>query len=235
MKKAVVTYNFGNYDVMPNPIWRQNDWDLFCFTDEDTTHIPKEFHKLVLKSTDIPHIVDASMQPKRLSNYIKYQPFSLLKEAIGHEYDTIAVIDANFTIANDLDEACERLLMATMDGCFMNHPTVKSCYDDIDLAVKTGKIYEDIANFSKKYFAEINAPAHDSSYCQTGVSIRRNTSGWRHFETIWWDAYNQVSMRDQPAFNALLTKYPVLDINVVPKAEIDAYFKYNKHAFEKVT
>tara|TARA_R110000751_G_scaffold307535_1_gene429303 strand:+ start:3860 stop:4576 length:717 start_codon:yes stop_codon:yes gene_type:complete len=238
MKKAIITYNFGAYEEMPDILWKQENWDMFCFTDNaENKHItiPKDWHKLVLKSTDkIPHINDNLKQSKRLSNYAKFQPFKLLKEAVG-EYDLIVVADANFQLSNDLDEACERLLLATSDACFMSHPNIKSCYEDIDLAVKLGKVDSEVAEFSKKMFREASALEVDENYCQTGFSIRRNTSGWKHFEHIWWEAYMQLCSRDQPVFNALLSKFPVLDLTIVPKAEIDPYMKYTNHSFEEIT
>ena len=135
MKKAVVTYNFGGYEEMPEILWNNEGWDLFAFTDENTK-IPKEWNRLVLpKTAEIPYITEFEEQSKRLSNYIKFQPFKLLKDA-REEYDMLVVIDANFQIAGDLDEACERLLIATADGCFMSHPNVNNCYADIDLNVR---------------------------------------------------------------------------------------------------
>lgn len=233
MKKAIVTYNFGGYEEMPEILWHNEGWDLFAFTDENT-EIPKEWNKLVLpKTAEIPYITEFEEQSKRLSNYIKFQPFKLLKYA-REEYDMLVVVDANFQIAGDLDEACERLLMATADGCFMSHPNINSCYADIDLNVRLGKLDADVADFTKEIMEKSNVPKIESNYCQTGFSIRRNTSGWAHFEHIWWDAYNQMCNRDQPVFNALLNRFPVLDLNVVPKAEVDPYLKYTKHSFEEV-
>ena len=233
MKKAVVTYNFGGYETMPTPLWKSDAWDLLAFTDEKT-EINSEWSKIVIpKAQDIAHITDFDLQSKRLANYVKFQPFKLLREAVG-DYDMIIVIDANFQLSGDLDEACERLLMATADGCFMSHPTINNAYDDIDLSVKLGKIDKQVADFSKEMMEKSNVPKFDPHYMQTGFSIRRHTSGWAHFEHIWWDSYNQMCNRDQPVFNSLSNRFPVLDLNVVPKSEIDSYLKYEKHSFEEV-
>jgi hypothetical protein len=235
MKKAVVTYNFGNYDKMPSVLWdNHSEWDLIAYTDEKTRKkIPEDWSTVVLpKPSEIPHITDLGTQAKRVANYVKYKPFELLSQAVG-DYDLIVVMDANFQIVGDLNEAVERLLLATSDACFMAHPTIKSVYDDIDLAVKLNKIDREVGEHTKKIFKADKVPINDPNYCQTGFSIRRNTSGWRHFEYIWWDAYNQISNRDQPAFNGILNKFPTLDINVSPKNEIEAYVKYNKHCFEE--
>ena len=234
MKKAVITYNFGNYESMPEPLWITQGWDLIAFTDENT-EVPKDWSRMVLPSTsDIGGITDFQAQSKRISNYVKFQPFKLLRDSQLGEYDMLIVVDANFQLAGNLDEACERLLIATADGCFLSHDTMDSCYDDIDRSVRLGKLDAEVAELTKKMFSESNVPKQNDHYCQTGFSIRRNTSGWKHFESIWWDSYSRMCNRDQPVFNALLNRFPVLDINVVPKQEVDPYLKYTKHSFEEI-
>lgn len=33
MRKAVVTYNFGDYDRVAPILWKSSDWDYYLFTD----------------------------------------------------------------------------------------------------------------------------------------------------------------------------------------------------------
>jgi hypothetical protein len=232
MKKAIVTYNIGDYEKMPDVLWETEKWDMYCFTD-GCCELPKAWTELnILDGRQEKRLNgDFEKNAKRVSNYCKYQPFSLLKDYTGIEYDILIVIDANFQVSNDLDEACERLLLATSDGAFLSHPSVDNCYSDIDLCVSLKKLDLEIGEYTKKIFSEMRVP-NKQKYLQTGFSIRRNTSAWQHLEYVWWNDYTAMCNRDQPVFNAILSKYPVLDLTVVYKNEVDPYLNYKKHSFE---
>jgi hypothetical protein len=232
MTKAIVTYNIGNYEKMPAVLWETEKWDMYCFTD-GSSEVPKEWTELnVLDgSQDKKLNGEYFKNPKRVSNYCKYQPFQLLKQYTGIDYDIVIVVDANFQVSNDLDEACERLLIATSDGAFLSHPSINNCYADIDLCISLGKLDIEIGDYTKTVFKEMRVP-EKQTYLQTGFSIRRNTSAWKHLEYVWWKDYTALCNRDQPVFNAVVSKYPLLDLTVVNKTEVDPYLNYKKHSFE---
>jgi len=237
MKKAIVSYNFGNYEKMPEVLWKTDGWDMFCFTDSQVNDIPDEWTQLDLldgsqASKIFRHNTISELNPKRLANFCKYQPFKLLLDYTGVQYDILIVIDANFQVSNDLNEACERLLFATSDCSFLSHPSIHSAYDDIDLSVHLGKLDREVGAYTKSVFKEMGVPTQQT-YLQTGFSIRRNTSAWQHLEYVWWKDYVNLCARDQPVFNAIISKYPVLDVTVVQKAEVDVYLNYKKHSFEQ--
>lgn len=231
MRKAIVTYNIGNYEQMPDVLWETEKWDMYCFTDGDAK-LPQAWTELnVLDGSQSKTLIDFYKNSKRVSNYCKFQPFRLLRDYTGIDYDILIVIDANFQVSNDLDEACERLLMATSDGAFLSHPSIDNCYSDIDLCVSLGKLDAEIGEYTKSAFNEMRVP-NKHTYLQTGFSIRRNTSAWQHIEYVWWKDYTALCKRDQPVFNAVVCKYPVLDLTVVNKSEVDQYLNYKKHSFE---
>lgn len=234
MRKAIVTYNIGEYEQMPEVLWRTDKWDMFCFTNGFSA-LPEAWTELdIFDGTQAKKLNgDFINNAKRVANYCKYQPFRLLREYTGIEYDIVIVIDANFQVCNDLDEACERLLLATSDGAFLSHPSINSCYSDIDLCVALGKLDAELGDYTKSVFKTMGVP-EKQTYLQTGFSIRRNTSAWQHLEYVWWNEYVNLCKRDQPVFNAILSKYPVLDLTVVSKSEVDPYLNYKKHSFEEV-
>ena len=74
MNKAVVSYNFGNYDKV-EPIYFQNpEWDFYLFTDREMAEKPEGW-EVVIMPEDFWH----SDNPKRRANQIIYTPFSSLQ------------------------------------------------------------------------------------------------------------------------------------------------------------
>ena len=130
MNKAVVSYNFGNYDKV-EPIYFQNpEWDFYLFTDREMDEKPEGW-EVVIMPQDFWH----SDNPKRRANQIKYTPFSTL-QGMDKEYDILIVMDANIAVEGNLNDFVDIHCMSTMDGVFITHPTIDSVYEDIDLCAE---------------------------------------------------------------------------------------------------
>ena len=48
MKKAVISYNFGNYDNVQPVEWKTTDWDYLLFTDKNFKEKPEGWNLIVL-------------------------------------------------------------------------------------------------------------------------------------------------------------------------------------------
>ena len=96
MRKAVVTYNFGDYDRVAPILWKSSDWDYYLFTDNHEANT--EGYKRVVLDKSFFHSED----PKRRANQIKYTPFKTLEEQLGEHYDLAIVMDANLAIEGPL-------------------------------------------------------------------------------------------------------------------------------------
>jgi hypothetical protein len=228
MKKAVVSYNFGNYDVV-NPIeWKTSDWQYILFTDKELKDAPEGWRIVVLSEKFFQ-----SEDPKRRSNQIKYSPFSTCTQELEEDFDLVVVLDANMTICGDMDAFVDTFCMSTMDGVFLLHPTIQSAYEDLDLCVELNKDTKGSIEKTRSHFESQGYP-NKVQYFQTGVSIRRNTSAWRVIEYFFYKEYEKFSKRDQPMMNFLRWKYDVLDLNLIDVKHLDEYLRYEKHHFEDV-
>lgn len=226
MNKAVLSYNFGNYDKV-EPIYFQNpEWDFYLFTDREMAEKPEGW-EVVIMPEDFWH----SDNPKRRANQIKYTPFSTL-QGMDKEYDILIVMDANIAVEGNLNDFVDIHCMSTMDGVFITHPTIDSVYEDIDLCAELKKDEHDILLKTYKHFKEKGCP-DKVNYFQTTLSIRRNTSAWRVIEYWFYKEYENFSKRDQPMMNFMHWKYDVLDLNLIDLAHIHEYLKYDNHHFEK--
>ena len=227
MKKAVVSYNFGNYDNAEPIQWKTKDWDYILFTDKETENIPDGWRSVILSEEFFK-----SDDPKRRANQIKFSPFRTCKEELEEEYDLVVVIDANMVVLGDMDEFVDTFCMSTMDGVFLIHPSLDGAYEDIDLCAELEKDSKESLLKTYKYFKSNGYP-ENVKYFQTGVSIRRNTSAWSIIEYFFYDHYKDYSKRDQPMMNFLHWKYDVLDLNIIELGHIHEYLKYENLHFEK--
>ena len=225
MKKAIVSYNFGDYDKMRPILWQDPDWDYFLFTDRP------EYQVEGWETIELEDKWYVSDNPKRKANYVKYNTFKLLKE-MGKEVDLIVVIDANIQINGPLDEFVNVNMLNTYDGVFLESNRT-SAYDDLDYCLQFNKDEEDDLVRTAEFFEESGYPAHQENYFQTTISIRRNTSAWRVIEEVFTKTYEGYSKRDQPMMNFIHWKYDVLDLNIVPIESITRYLEYKTHEHEK--
>lgn len=226
MNKAVVTYNFGDYDSLKCPEWADADWDFFVFTDKPKYQVEG------WETLELSDRWDVSNDPKRKANFVKYNVFKLLSEMKG-DYDLVIVMDANMVAVGPLDDFVNIFMMSSMDGVVLKHPNCDSVYDDLALCEKFDKDDSLTLQETALYFREEGYPPKVMDYFQTTLSIRRNSSGWRIIEEVFQKHYDGYSKRDQPMMNFVHWKYPVLDLNIIDIADIGEYVRYDKHHFEK--
>lgn len=227
MKKAVISYNFGNYDNVQPVEWKTTDWDYLLFTDKNFKDKPEGWNLIVL-----PEDFFKSENPKRRANQIKYTPFSTCLKKLKSDYDLIVVIDANIVVQGDMNDFVDIHCMSTMDGVFITHPSLDSAYEDIDLCEQLGKDNKEALIKTYNHFKKEGYP-EKVKYFQTTISIRRNTSAWEIIEYWFYEEYEKYSKRDQPMMNYLRWKYDVLDLNLIDIKHIDEYLKYETHHFEQ--
>lgn len=227
MKKAVISYNFGNYDKVQPVQWKTTDWDFLLFTDKKSEK-KIEGWQIVLLPEDFFH----SIHPKRRANQIKYSPFKICKDKLIGEYDLVVVIDANIIVQGDMNDFVDTYCMSTMDGVFITHPSLDNVYEDIDLCAQLGKDDKEALVKTYRHFKEQGYP-EKVKYFQTTISIRRNTSAWNLIEYLFYEEYEKFSKRDQPMMNYLRWKYDVLDLNIIDIEDIEEYLKYETHHFEQ--
>ena len=48
MKKAVISYNFGDYDKVAPIEWKTSDWEYLLFTDKNVKEKPEGWNIIVL-------------------------------------------------------------------------------------------------------------------------------------------------------------------------------------------
>ena len=227
MKKAVISYNFGDYDKVAPIEWKTSDWEYLFFTDKNVKEKPEGWNIIVL-----PEEFFESENPKRRANQIKYSPFSTCSKELDSEYDLIVMIDANISVQGDMNDFVDTYCMSTMDGVFLIHPSIDGAYEDIDLCAEMEKDLKEPLLLTYRYFKSNDYP-ENVKYFQTGVSIRRNTSAWKVIEYVFYEEYKKFSKRDQPMMNFIHWKYDVLDLNLIELGHIHEYLKYENHHFEK--
>ena len=226
MRKAVITYNYGNYDHVEPIYWKTEGWDYLLF-DATMDKVPEGW-KLILLPEDYFH----SKDPKRRANQVKYSPFTTCKEHLNEEYDMLIVIDANMSVNGDLNDFVDTYCMSSMDGVFLIHPSIDNAYEDIDLCAELEKDEHDILLKTYTHFKKRLSRRQQilSNGELASVAI---PSAWRIIEYWFYKEYEKFSKRDQPMMNFLRWKYDVLDLNLIDVTHIHEYLKYETHHFEK--
>lgn len=232
MKKAVVTYIFGDRDELRDIEYKQNDWDYFCFTDNEE-----------LKSKDWNVIfVDSSKQDdlnsKRLSNYVKYNPFAILSSSVEIMYDLCITIDANISPSGDLNKMCSFLTHFNYDATFAKHPVRNSVDQEFDAILQSRKDSKESIKYTKEFFDENGFNEIFRSRAglyQTGIIIWKNSHYTREFQSQFWETYLNLSERDQLCLPFCLYQVkPYQQFNNIATNWDDfmEYFNYYKHKDE---
>tara|TARA_B100000927_G_scaffold277951_1_gene260063 strand:+ start:856 stop:1551 length:696 start_codon:yes stop_codon:yes gene_type:complete len=225
MTKAVVTYNFGDYDALKCPEWSDAEWDFLVFTDKP------EYQVEGWETITLPEKWDVSNDPKRRANYVKYRVFNLLAE-LKKEYDLVVVMDANMVVVGPLDDFVNIFMMSSVDGVVLKSNR-ESVYEDLEYCEKFDKDDSVTLQETALYFREQGYPPKVNDYFQTGISVRRNSGAWRMIEERFQSHYAGYTKRDQPMMNFIHWKYPFLDLNMVDIKDIGEFIRYDKHTFEK--
>ena len=229
MKKAVVTYVFGDRDKLLDIEYKQKDWDYFCFTDNENIK-SKDWNVIVVDSSN-----QDELNSKRLSNYIKYNPFSVLSSSVEVMYDFCITIDANITPSADLTKMCSFLTHFNYDATFAKHPVRESVDEEMKAILQNKKDTKESVNYTEEFFTDNGFNEIFRSRAglfQTGIIIWKNTHYTREFQNRFWETYLNLSERDQLCLPFCLwqTK-PFEQFSFISTTWDDfmEYFNYYKH------
>ena len=185
MKKAVVTFNFGEHDFVDEPKVHDDSWDYFCFTD-------KPFDSNVWRCVPTYPFL---LCDKRQASVIKISPFRFLLSRVNTIYDIVVTMDANLT----LTKTPEYLLRYIKNNSFATIKNNNNLPTEIS----------NISKFKKDDEKSVNDTIHQlkSKYGNpkklaiTSIIIRKNVDVVNEFDDLWLQMYlNGKSVRDQLSY-----------------------------------
>lgn len=194
MKKIVYTVLLGDYKLN-EPVYKNKDWSLICFTDQDMMSENWSIKKVeggLKKSREIKICCD------------KYVDF-----------DICLYLDAKFKIKCDLDDFVKDNLKSNI--AVMKHNKRKCVYDEGHFCIKIGKDNKEIILKQLKQYENDKFPKNFGLYAP-GIMIRKNTKEVNHFMKLWYDEVDKYSYRDIISFSYILWKNPI-NLSLMPFKE----------------
>jgi len=120
MQNALLTYNFGAYDLLKNPPVIESGWDYFFVGDENPAGTIWE------KITPPKEILQIA-SPKRKSSLTKI----LAPEIVGGDYGVVLTLDASMAIHKSVVSFLKQFWSPEMDLLLAKHPARNCVYSEI--------------------------------------------------------------------------------------------------------
>jgi hypothetical protein len=214
-KIVVYTCITGNYDHLYEPLYRSDDFDYVCFTDNQ--ELESDFWKISKFSV-------GDYDPTRQARWVKILPHLFLKN-----YQYSIWVDANIRIIGDLKELIrEHLVKASL--AFYRHSDGRKCiYEEAKVCIKRNKDNEEVINRQIDRYKSLCYPKNNG-LISSGVIIRKHKDP-TIIETMedWWKEVENHSKRDQLSFNFVAwkngTKFAIIDDYI----RDNSYFKWRIH------
>jgi hypothetical protein len=222
-KKVVYTAIYGDKDVLKNPIYKNENFDYVCFT--DNKNIKSDFWTVIYKE-------GSNKDPVRSAKLFKAMPHLELKE-----YDISLWVDANFLIKGDLNsflEKCNQLEDASM--LLFQHDQGRNCiYDEGLIILQHKKDNPLLVQKQMEKYEKENYPTQRGLSANSIMLRKHNKKEIIKLSDMWWDEISNFSRRDQLSLyyciwkldvKHYLLKYPNIDIRN------NEWFQWLPHNYE---
>ncbi len=192
-KIAVYTAIYGNYDAIPEPLYKDPKCDYYIFTDQEIS--PDSVWKKI--EADFPEAVDTAFLKNR---YVKMLPHRVL-----NNYRYSMYLDGNLILTSAVS-----LYMNTFEsscGIGMHlHPSNKSIYEEVKYNLRLKKINKNEAKIIKEQYKKDNMPKnYGMTECNVILRDHENKECVRIMES-WWEHICSGIKRDQLYFTYVLFK-----------------------------
>lgn len=213
-KIVVYTANFGNYDILLDPLYRSNQIDYVCFTDNE------------IFQSDIWNV--QYIKRKNENQILMARWHKIFPDKLFPQYDISIWVDSKFLITGNLSQYLAIYQKDKEILCFP-HFSRNCIYDEAKECIRVGKAKGDILNSQTKAYRKDRFPENYGLY-ETGCLVRRhNESNVKEIMKLWWLEIEKRSTRDQVSFPYILWKYgykpDICNLDIVN----NPYLKFQGH------
>lgn len=200
---AVYTCIVGEYDQLCDPIFVNNGYDFFVFSD-------KKNESAIWKNREIPENIRKLNDKTLINRYLKMHPFEVFPE-----YDYAVYIDGNVCVVSDISTLIN-VADKGKTGFAMHRHVLRECiYDEAETCILYGKgnpkkLKEQVTRYSQEGF-----PAIYGMFEATVIIFNLKNIECQTIMTKWWDEFLlSDSKRDQIALPYVLWKkgYKIADV-----------------------
>ena len=201
MKKIIYTAIFGEYDNLPDPLFKPKGWDFVCFTDSNIKSNIWNIEK-------VPAIYE---DPTRNARKYKVLPHRWFPN-----YEYSLWVDGNIIIRNDINKLITEYLSKVNLAVHDHNQNVQDPRDCVykeaqtifDFGQKNGNYKDDpniIKNQMAKYLNE-KYPSNNSLAVTMQLLRKHNEPDCIRAMECWWEEIKYGSKRDQLSFNYSMWK-----------------------------
>lgn len=194
-KVAVYTCIVGNYDIIKDPIYKNENFDYYIFTDQDTVE-SKIWNKI-----DIPKEILGMSNNTLINRYIKFHPKHFFSE-----YDYAIYIDGNIRIVSDISSIVSKANV--LSGIAMHKHYKRNCiFMEGEACILLGKgskneLYNQLKSYSLKGFPKEFGLFEANMI----ISDIKNINSEKIMNDWWNEFIAQKSFRDQIVFPYIIWK-----------------------------
>lgn len=218
---AVYTCIVGGYDKLSDPIFANDGYDFFVFSD-------KKVKSDIWKNREIPQSAQKLKDKTLINRYLKMHPFEVFPE-----YDYAIYIDGNVCVISDISP-----LICAADkgktGFAMHQHVLRDCiYEEAEACILYGKgnpkkLGEQINRYKQEGFPEKYGMLE-----ATVIIFNLKSQECKKLMSEWWKEFlNSDSKRDQIALPYILwkNKYQISDVGYLgnnvyknPKFQVESH------------
>lgn len=179
MKVCILTYNFGDYEVLREVKNPDSDFEYICVTDNEN---------LKSNTWKIIYIKDQINDPWYKTLLVRYQPFNYTDAEI------VVTIDGSMQINGSIKQLINDYINGQYFMATLVHPLYTNVKTDIKEELRC-KRYQDIqAIRTLTYFNNLNYDYNFKGYYLAGLMIRKNNNETRIMNSLVVQNINYISL-----------------------------------------
>lgn len=199
---AVYTCIVGGYDKLSDPIYTNDGYDFFVFSD-------KKVDSAIWKNREIPDDVKKLKDQTLINRYLKMHPVEVFPE-----YDYAVYIDGNVCITSDIS-ALISVANEGKTGFAMHRHVLRDCiYDEAEACILYGKGNTEKLRQQIERYKQEGFPPKYGMLEATVIIFDLHSKECEMLMSDWWNEFiKSGSKRDQIALPYILWKagYKILD------------------------
>lgn len=220
-KIVVYSCNFGNYETVKDPLFKDESIEYILFT--DNKNLTSSVWKIV--------VLDEKLSdPRRTSRLTKILPHRYLPP-----HDISIYIDSSLELKTD---NVRKMVVECMEGsdiALYKHYKRSCVYDEIEFVMNsTDRVVanKELCLRAIKKYEEINYPRKNGLF-ENAFIFRRNTEKIKALNETWWNEYIEGTERDQFTFMYSLWVHKVSPnpIKHGKQFRVNDYVNFHRHVY----
>lgn len=221
LKKVVYTIILGGYDKVKS-FYKQNGYDYFLFSDDNSTNKIKNTNWTILEIPD--EIKNLNISTVKKQRFIKLHPHLFFKK-----YDLSIYIDGTFIIKGNLNEFLLRILSPNLQLYTFEHPARNSIFNEIKACIMSKKEKKSMGDLIFRKYQKEKFPDNNGLIESCLLIRRHNEKECINVMNKWYKEIKKYSHRDQLSFNYIYWKNNVKLKYIIKNYALKYFYQNSIH------